>query len=89
MSEKQSKMAMVRAQWHRVQTWVTSREDLDGPKDERRALGAGTKMATQRQSKTAKMAPRLHGERTLGVLREDQDGYSKIMQDCQDETKVA
>ena len=46
-------------------------------------------MATQRQSKTAKMAPRLHGERTLGFLREDQDGYSKIKQDCQDETKVA
>ena len=78
----------MRPQWHRVQTWGTSREDRDGPKDEKRGLGAGTKMVMQRQSKTAKMAPRWHGVRALGVPREDQDGYSKGKQDCQDETKM-
>ena len=80
---------MVRPQWHRVQTWGTSREDKDGPKDEKRGLGVGTKMVTQRQSKTAKMAPMWHGVRTLGMPRECQDCYSKVKQDDQDETNVA
>ena len=47
------------------------REDQDGTTEETRGLGAGTRIDTQRKSKIAKMAPNLHGVRSLGAPRED------------------
>ena len=51
---------------------MTSREDQDGTIEETRGLGAGAKNDTQRESKIAKMAPNLHGVRSLGTSTEDQ-----------------
>ena len=71
-TQRQCKIAKMRPKWHRVQAWVTSREDQDGTIEETRGLGAGAKNDTQRESKIAKMAPNLHGVRSLGAPREDQ-----------------
>ncbi len=71
-TQRQCKIAEMRPKWHRVQAWVTSREDQDGTIEETRGLGAVTKNDTQRKSKIAKIAPNLHGVRSLGTPREDQ-----------------
>ena len=42
-TQRPSKIAKMRPKWHRVQAWVTSREDQDGTIEETRGLGAGTK----------------------------------------------
>ena len=72
VTQRKSNIAKMRPKWHRVQAWVTSREDQDGTIEETRGHGAGTKHDIQRQSKIAKMAPNLHGVRSLGTPREDQ-----------------
>ena len=71
-TQRESRIAKMRPKWHRVQAWVTSREDQDGTIEETRGLGVGTNIDTQRKSKIAKMAPNLHGVRSLGTPREDQ-----------------
>ena len=66
-TQRQCKIAKMRPKWHRVQAWVTSREDQDGTIEETRGHGAGTKNDIQRKSKIGKMAPNLHGVRSLGT----------------------
>ena len=64
----------MRPRWHRVRTLGSPREYQDIHKVQTRGPDTGTMMASQRESKIAKMAPRWHGVRTLGAPREDQDG---------------
>ena len=63
----------MRPKWHRVQAWMTSREDHDRTIEATRGLGAGSNIDTQRKSKIAKMAPNLHGVRSLGNPTEAQE----------------
>jgi len=79
----------MRPKWHRVQAWVTSREDQDGTIEETRGLGSGTSIDTQRKSKIAKRTPNLHGVRSLRTPREDKEGEAKIKQDGHGESTMA
>ena len=79
----------MRPKWHRAQAWVTSREDQDGIIEETRGLGAGTKIDTQRKSTIAKMAPNLHGVRSLGTPEKTNKMSSKIKDDGNGETTMA
>ena len=84
-----SEIPKMTRRWHRVKALGTLREGRDGPTEESRPLGVGTKMATHRQSKSANMSPRLHRGGTLGPPREHKDGPTEDTRGLSDGTQMA